>query len=157
MNEQAATPFEDAPSNVEHLPPPPRLRVVKALAEAEQNVTDVSARVAAAIEANARPKRIRKKAAAKQKKRDPILQDSTANVTNSQNPSVEGVMAVDEGAVVDLSTAALILQPGSEDDSRHMPAYVSPSQHVTVRAYAWVAVAVVGATIALTYTLLAMR
>lgn len=157
MTAQPTTPFEDAPSNVEHLPPPPRLRVVKALDEAEKSVVDVSARVAAAIEENARPKRVRKKAAPKQKKPDPILQDSTANVTISQNPSVEGVMAVDEGAVVDLSTAALILQgPGSEDDGQP-PAYVSPSQHVTVRAYAWVAATLVGATMVLTYVLLAMR
>lgn len=158
MNEPAATPIhEDDSSNVERLPTPPRLRVVKALEEAEKNVVDVSARVAAAIEENARPKRVRKKASPKAKKPDPIL--STANVTNSQNPSVEGVAAVDEGAAVEQPTAALLLQNAVDDGGQYQgppPAYLAP-RHVTSRGYAIVAAAIFVSTALLTYVLLTMR
>ena len=156
MNEPAIAPTEDH-SNVEHLPPAPRLRVVKALEDAERDVIDVSARVAAAIEENARPKRVRKKAAPKAKKPDPIV--STANVTNSQNPSVEGVAAVDEGAAVEQPTAALLLQNAVDDGGQYQgppPAYLRP-QHVTLKAYTLVAVGIVVATAALTYIILLAR
>lgn len=77
---EATAPHEgpEVESNVTQLAPPPRLRVVKHLDEAEADVATLSARVADAIEKNKPKPKPRKKASPKPKaaKVDPIVEAS---------------------------------------------------------------------------------
>ncbi len=83
MTEAATTPNPDyvPADNVTQMPAAPRLRVVKALDEAERQVVDASARVTAAIDADAKKKARKPRA----KKADPILSASQAG---GSQPSV---------------------------------------------------------------------
>lgn len=151
MNEATAPMI---PDNVEQFPIPPKLRVVKALDEAEQNVVDVSARVAEAIEKNRTP---RKRKAAdpsaapaarkpRTKKTDPILQASRANDTQAADATGVSTLAEPDPAA-DASASAvgpeLLLDKVIETGSSSPPSWRRRVGRAVDRSFDWLTIVIV--------------